>query len=149
MLKFLVGQQVIEYAKKLQLKGARNVLVSMGSKGAILLDENGCLYTMKISNKEKIISFTPSIPRSSFSILNVTSDSISVGDTPEYIVVTIIYGIGISGSDSRGRFLYAIEPNNIKTIIKRNADDFHLIATFVISIYYSPTRTGAPSVKNC
>ena len=56
MLKFLAGQEVIEYAKKLQEKGAKNVLVSMGSKGAILLDENGCLYTMKISNTEKTIN---------------------------------------------------------------------------------------------
>ena len=56
MLKFPVGQEVIEYAKKLQEKGAKNVLVSMGSKGAILLEENGCLYTMKISNTEKTIN---------------------------------------------------------------------------------------------
>lgn len=56
MLKFLVGQQVIEYAKKLQEKGAQNVLVSMGSEGAILLDKNGCSYTMKISNKQQRIN---------------------------------------------------------------------------------------------
>ena len=56
MLKFLVGKQVIEYAKKLKDKGAQNVLVSMGSKGAILLDKNGWLYTMKISNTEKTIN---------------------------------------------------------------------------------------------
>ena len=56
MLKFLVGQQVIEYAIKLQEKGAQNVLVSMGSEGAILLDKNGYSYTMKLSNKQKRIN---------------------------------------------------------------------------------------------
>ena len=50
MLKFLIGQQVIEYAKKLQEKGAQNVLVSMGSEGAILLDRNGYLYTVLCKN---------------------------------------------------------------------------------------------------
>lgn len=30
--------------------------MSMGSKGAILLDENGCLYTMKVENKEKTVN---------------------------------------------------------------------------------------------
>ena len=56
MLRFLVGQQVIEYAKKLQEKGAQNVLVSMGSEGAILLDRNGYLYTMKLSTEEKKVN---------------------------------------------------------------------------------------------
>ena len=56
MLKFLIGQQVIEYAKKLQEKGAQNVLVSMGSEGAILLDKNGDSYTMKLSNKQQRIN---------------------------------------------------------------------------------------------
>ena len=56
MLKFLAGQEVIEYAKKLQEKGAQNVLVSMGSEGAILLDKNGYLYTMKISNKKERVN---------------------------------------------------------------------------------------------
>lgn len=37
-------EEAIEYAQKLQLKGSRNVLVSMGKEGAILLDENGNLY---------------------------------------------------------------------------------------------------------
>ena len=107
----------------------------------LMFDTLSALYEM--------ISFTPSIPRSLFSILKVTSDSISVGDTPEYIVVTIMYGIGISGVDSLGRFLYAREPNIIKTIIIRKTDDFHFIATFVISIDYSPRRIGEPSDKNC
>ena len=56
MLKFLIGQQVIEYAKKLQEKGAQNVLVSMGSEGAILLDKNGYSYTMKLSSKQQRIN---------------------------------------------------------------------------------------------
>ena len=37
-------QEVIEAAKALQQKGARNVLVSMGGKGALLVDENGQTY---------------------------------------------------------------------------------------------------------
>lgn len=38
--------EAIEYAKKLQQKGAKNVLVSMGSMGAVLVDENGYSYKM-------------------------------------------------------------------------------------------------------
>ena len=34
-------EQIIEYARKLQELGARNVLVSMAADGALLLDENG------------------------------------------------------------------------------------------------------------
>lgn len=34
-------QQVIEYAKKLQEKGAKNVIISMGGDGALLVAENG------------------------------------------------------------------------------------------------------------
>ncbi len=56
MLKFLVGKQVIKYAKELQITGAKNVLVSRGGNGAILLDENGCIYTMNISKKEKVLN---------------------------------------------------------------------------------------------
>lgn len=37
--------QVEECARKLQEKGARNVLVSMGGDGALLVDENGQVYT--------------------------------------------------------------------------------------------------------
>ncbi len=36
--------EIAEYAKKLQKKGAKNVLVSMGSKGAVLVDEVGDIY---------------------------------------------------------------------------------------------------------
>ena len=37
-------EDIITYAKKLQEKGAQNVLISMGGDGAILLDENGKHY---------------------------------------------------------------------------------------------------------
>ena len=52
----IVNQDLaIEYAKKLQQKGAQNVLVSMGEKGSILLDENGKSYKKAaISNKNVI-----------------------------------------------------------------------------------------------
>lgn len=40
-------EDVIPYAKKLQEKGAQNVLVSMGGEGAVLLDEKGAVYTSK------------------------------------------------------------------------------------------------------
>lgn len=49
-------EEAIEYAKKLQLKGAQNVLVSMGSMGAILLDQNGYSYKRKALNVEKAIN---------------------------------------------------------------------------------------------
>lgn len=49
-------EEAIEYAKKLQLKGAKNVIVSMGSMGAILLDENGHSYKRKALNVEKVIN---------------------------------------------------------------------------------------------
>ena len=37
-------QKIIDYAKKLQDKGARNVLVSRAGDGAILIAENGEIY---------------------------------------------------------------------------------------------------------
>lgn len=37
-------EDIFFYAKKLQQKGARNVLVSLGGEGALLLDENGQTY---------------------------------------------------------------------------------------------------------
>lgn len=36
--------EVVEYAKRLQGKGARNVLVSMAGEGAVLITENGEVY---------------------------------------------------------------------------------------------------------
>lgn len=37
-------EEIIQYAKRLQEKGARNVLISMGGKGAFLIDEFGKDY---------------------------------------------------------------------------------------------------------
>lgn len=48
--------EAIEYAKKLQEEGAKNVLVSMGSMGAVLLDENGYSYKRQVLNSEKRIN---------------------------------------------------------------------------------------------
>lgn len=39
-------EDIVKYGKKLQDKGARNVLVSRGSDGAVLVDENGKVYTI-------------------------------------------------------------------------------------------------------
>ena len=44
-LEFNTHEEVIPYAKELQKQGARNVLVSMGGKGAALVAENGEVYT--------------------------------------------------------------------------------------------------------
>lgn len=41
------NEEIISYAKKLQEKGARNVLVSMAGDGAIFLGEDGCVYESK------------------------------------------------------------------------------------------------------
>lgn len=49
-------EEAIEYAKKLQQKGAQNVLISMGSMGAVLIDENGYSYKMKALNTAKRIN---------------------------------------------------------------------------------------------
>lgn len=38
--------EVVPYARKLQEKGARNVLVSMSGQGAVLVDETGEVYTL-------------------------------------------------------------------------------------------------------
>lgn len=38
--------EVIPYARKLQEKGAKNVLVSMGAQGAVLADETGAVYDL-------------------------------------------------------------------------------------------------------
>ena len=47
--------EALEYAEKLQEKGAKNVLVSMGGDGSVLLDENGYSYKMNpITNGERI-----------------------------------------------------------------------------------------------
>lgn len=48
-------ESVIPYAKKLQEKGARNVLVSMAGAGAVLLDEHGQEY-MSEAPKGKVVN---------------------------------------------------------------------------------------------
>ncbi len=40
---------IVYYARKLQEKGARNVLVSMAKDGAILVDENGVIHKMGVA----------------------------------------------------------------------------------------------------
>ena len=37
-------EEVVPYAKKLQEQGAKNVLVSMGGQGAVLVDETGKVH---------------------------------------------------------------------------------------------------------
>jgi 1-phosphofructokinase len=37
-------ESVVPYAKKLQERGARNVLISMAGEGAVLVDEEGSVY---------------------------------------------------------------------------------------------------------
>ncbi len=45
-VELLSRKEVVPYAKKLQEAGARNVLVSMAGKGAVLAAENGQVYEM-------------------------------------------------------------------------------------------------------
>ena len=44
-VKLTTREEVVPYAKKLQQQGARNVLVSMGSLGAVLVDEAGDVHS--------------------------------------------------------------------------------------------------------
>ena len=46
LVKISSPNEAVKYAAKMQEKGARNVLVSMGSDGAVLLDENGQKHYM-------------------------------------------------------------------------------------------------------
>ncbi len=48
-------QEVVPYARKLQEKGARNVLVSMAGEGAVLIDEDGREY-MSEAPKGKVVN---------------------------------------------------------------------------------------------
>ena len=50
-------EEVIPYARKLQEKGARNVLVSMAGEGAVLIDENGKEVVPIEPNSYKFESF--------------------------------------------------------------------------------------------
>ena len=47
--------EVVPYAKKLQEKGAMNVLVSMAGEGAVLVDENGKVYQSE-APKGKVVN---------------------------------------------------------------------------------------------
>ena len=49
------GFELMEYAKKLQRLGARNVLVSLGGEGAMLVTENGDIY-VKAAPKGELIN---------------------------------------------------------------------------------------------
>ena len=44
-VKILSREDAVPYARKLQEKGARNVLVSLGGDGAVLLSEDGTIYS--------------------------------------------------------------------------------------------------------
>lgn len=55
-IKILSQEDAFFYAKKLQEKGAKNVLVSMGSQGSILLDENGKKYKKEVIHAAKKIN---------------------------------------------------------------------------------------------
>lgn len=48
-------EEVVPYARKLQELGARNVLVSLAGEGAVLVDENGKVYSSK-APKGKVIN---------------------------------------------------------------------------------------------
>lgn len=47
-------EQVVPYAKKLQEQGARNVLVSLGGAGAVLLDQNGMVHESDVPSGKLI-----------------------------------------------------------------------------------------------
>lgn len=48
--------EALEYAERLQTKGAQNVIVSMGSLGAVLLDENGYSYKINAIGVEDVVN---------------------------------------------------------------------------------------------
>ena len=55
-IKISSQDEALEYAEQLQAKGAQNVIVSLGSDGAVLLDENGYSYKMKALNTKNAIN---------------------------------------------------------------------------------------------
>ncbi len=55
-IKISTQDEALEYAEQLQEKGAQNVIVSMGSDGAVLLDENGYSYKMKALNTKDAVN---------------------------------------------------------------------------------------------
>ena len=50
------GFELMEYAKKMQRLGAKNVLVSLGGDGAMLVTENGDVYVKAVPKGELINS---------------------------------------------------------------------------------------------
>ena len=54
-VKLTSREEVVPYAKKLQEKGARNVLISMAGEGAVLVDENGNVH-MSEAPKGKVVN---------------------------------------------------------------------------------------------
>lgn len=55
-IKISSQDEALKYAKELQKKGAQNVIVSMGSDGAVLLDENGYSYKFNALSTENAIN---------------------------------------------------------------------------------------------
>ena len=55
-IKISSQDEALEYAEQLQAKGAQNVIVSLGSDGSVLLDENGYSYKMKALNTKNAIN---------------------------------------------------------------------------------------------
>lgn len=54
-VKFTTKEEVLPYAEKLKERGARNVLVSMGGEGAVLLDESGAVHVSE-APKGKVVN---------------------------------------------------------------------------------------------
>ena len=121
--------EAIKYAKKLQQKGAQNVLVSMGSKGAILIDENGKAYKRKalntnviqnlvLENREKlsisgvldVLSFDDQIVivETELGLLSVKGENLRINklsiDTSEVVVEGDIFNLSYSekSADKKG-----------------------------------------------
>ena len=55
-------KDVITYAKKMQEKGARNVLVSMAGDGAVLVAEDGSVFQAETPKAKLSILLAPGIP---------------------------------------------------------------------------------------
>ena len=54
-VKLITKEDIIEYAKKLQIMGAQNVLVSLGGDGAILVTQDNKVYFSK-APKGKVLN---------------------------------------------------------------------------------------------
>lgn len=79
------NDEIVTYAKKLQEKGARNVLVSMAGDGAIMVSENGDVY-QTAAPKGKVIN------------------SVGAGDS---MVAGFIYGY-LTSKDYKTAFKYGV-----------------------------------------